>query len=67
MRGTKAVQVQPMHYMTVFREAIMAALFPNNFKTSNISPYNGRGDPTVHVEVFHSWMNFKKVLELARS
>lgn len=66
MRGADALQVQPTHHTLVFSEMVMAAPFPNNFKMPSIPPYNDRGDPTSHVEVFRIWMDFKRVLELDR-
>lgn len=44
---------------TVFNEAMMVAPFPDNLKIPNITPYNGKEDPTAHVEVFHSWIDLK--------
>lgn len=44
----------------------MTAPFLDNFKMSSITPYDGKGDLTAHVEVFHFWMDFDKVSELAK-
>lgn len=66
MHNAKAMQVQPIHHTMVFTKVIMAALFPNKFKMSNIPPYNSKGDPTAHVKVFHSLMDFERVSELTK-
>lgn len=50
----------------MFSEVVMVASFSTNFKMLNIASYDGKGDPTAHVEVFHSWIDFEKVLELAK-
>lgn len=44
----------------------MVMSFVDNFKMLNIMPYNGKGDLAAHIEVFRSWMDFKRVLKLAR-
>lgn len=51
----------------MFSEAVMVALFFNNFRGPNITLYDSRGDPVTHVEVFHSWIDFERFSELARS
>lgn len=44
---------------SIFSEAIMVVLLPNNFKVSSITPYDGKRDLVAHVEVFYSWMDFE--------
>lgn len=50
----------------IFSEAVMTALFPDNFKMPNIASYDDKGDPATHVEVFCSWLDFERVSELAK-
>lgn len=57
--GVEAMQDQPTHHTMVFSEAVMVAPFLRNFKMPNIPFYNDRRDPTTHVEVFCSWMDFE--------
>lgn len=66
MHAAEAIQAQPTRHILVFNETVMTAPFPNDFKMPNITPYNGKGDLAVYIEVFHSWMNFERVAELAR-
>lgn len=66
MRGAEAIQTQPTLHTLVFSEVVMVATFLDNFKMPNIIPYNGKGDPAAHVEVFRSWMDFERVLKQAR-
>lgn len=51
----------------MFSEAVMATLFLDNFKMLSIISYNGKGDPTTYAKVFRFWIDFERVLELARS
>lgn len=53
-------------HTSVFSEATMAAPFPKNFKMPSIMLYDEKGDQVAYVEVFHSWMDFKKILEVVR-
>ena len=48
----------------LFSDEIMAAPFPPDFKMSNITTYNGRGDPINHVDRFKNWMNFVGITKL---
>lgn len=66
MHDADAMQAQPTHHTSMFSEVVMATPFPNNFKMLNMPPYNGRGDPTTHVEVFRSWMDFKRASDQVR-
>lgn len=66
MYGADALQAQPTHHTSVFSEAVMIVPVSNNFKMLNIPLYSGRGDLTAHVDVFHMWMDLKRVSELAR-
>lgn len=43
----------------------MVVPFPYNFKMLNITSYDDKSYPDAHVEVFHSWIDFKRVLKLA--
>lgn len=50
----------------MFNKAIIAALFLDNFKMLNITLYNSKGDLAADIKVFCLWMDFERVLELAR-
>lgn len=39
-------------YTSIFSEAVMVALFLDNFKMPNIALYDRKGDPVVHMKVF---------------
>lgn len=54
MRGVEALKAQLIHHTLVFGKVVMAAPFLDNFKMPTITPYDGKGDPAAHVEVFHS-------------
>lgn len=53
-------------HTSIFSETVMATPFANNFKILSMVPYDGKGNPIAHVEVFHALMDFEKVLELTR-
>lgn len=66
MRGLDVTKAPTLCHSSVFSEALMATLFPDNFKMPNTMPYDGKGDLVVYVEVFYVWMDFERILELAR-
>lgn len=66
MHGVDALKTLSTHHISVFNEAGIATLFSYNFKMSSITPYDSKGDLIAYVEVFHSWMDFKRVLKLVR-
>lgn len=66
MRGVEVTKDKSTCYTSVFSETIMAAPFPNNFRMLNITSYDGKGDQAAHAEVFCSWIDFERVLKLAR-
>lgn len=66
MHRANAVKIQAMCHTFVFSDVVMAAPFLDNFKMLNITFYDEKCDPVAHMEVFRSWIDFKRVLKLAR-
>lgn len=66
MHSADALKALLTRHSSVFSEVVMATPFLENFKMLSITPYDGKGDPVAHVEVFHSWIDFERVSELAR-
>lgn len=54
MHEIDAIKVQANHHNFIFSDVVMEAPFLDNFKMSNITSYDGKGDPVTHVEVFQS-------------
>ena len=44
----------------------MSSPLPKTFKMPNLVIYDGKGDPSEHLDVFRSWMDFEQVSSLAR-
>ena len=45
-----------------FTAQILAEVCTGNFKLSNLPPYNGKTDPTYHIQHYETWMTM--LLEL---
>lgn len=54
MQGVDVVRTDTLCHTLIFSEAVLAALFLDNFKMPNLKPYDRKGDPIAYVEVFRA-------------